>query len=225
MQLHEKAQIAVIGAGPFRPGRRKARTRGGVRRDGVRGERRARRAVAHDGPPQRRVAGNAHQHEPRHDSVLGPLRPRRPAAPPGCRADTRLPGRLRAGVRGRRPHPLRCSRRGRAAGLDRRRRAVRCRRRRVWSLPQAAAPGPRRRLPRRAAPRVRVSRARAVPRPRDARLRQRCQRLGDRLRSRAARPGDLRFPQAAVCDREGGRRRLLGLAVVHAVRSARAAVF
>ena len=59
------------GRRPDRTRRRQARAPGGVRRERLRGEPRARRPVVHDWRPQRRVAGDAYEHEPRDDRVLG----------------------------------------------------------------------------------------------------------------------------------------------------------
>ena len=173
--------------------------------------------------PQRRVAGHAHEHEPRDDSVLGLPGAGRARAAPGGRADPRLPRGYASALRGHRAHPLRHAGRRVRPGLDGRRGAVRRGRGGVGTLPAAASPPRPPRLPRRAAARVRLPGRRPVPRPPHARLRQRHQRPGDRVRPRAAGAGHLRLPQAALRDPEEPRRRLLRLAVVHALRRAGAA--
>src|SRR5918994_929568 len=107
--------------------------------------------------------------------------------------------------------------------MDGGRRAVRRGHRGVRPVPQAAAPAHRGRLPWRGHPRIRLPGSAALPRPAHARVRQRDQRSRDRVRSRPARPGRVRLPKAAVRDPEGGRRRLVRLAVVHALRRSGAA--
>ena len=208
---------------PERPGYREARARSGLRRHRLRRERRRRRAMAHPCAAQRHLARHAHQHEPGDDGLLGLPGARRPPAPPGRAAGARVPLRLRAALRRRRPDPVPDAG---AAGLGRlacRRRAVRRRRRRLRSLPAPAHGGRRRRLHGRAAARLRLPRRRALPRPSDARLRERHQRPRDRSGPRHRRADRLGVPQAALRDPEGRRRRLVGLAVVHAVRCPRAA--
>ncbi len=71
MRLRRHARVAVVGAGPSGLVAAKHALGGGVRPGGLRSERRPRRAVACDGRPQRSVAGDAHEHEPRDDRVLG----------------------------------------------------------------------------------------------------------------------------------------------------------
>ena len=215
--------MAVIGAGPSGLAAAKHALEAGLRRDRVRGGRRPRRPVAHDRRAQRRVAGHAHEHEPRDDRVLGLRRARRPPAPPRRRADPRLPARLRRALRrdGADPPPHARWRTSRAAGRS------------TASASTASSSPP-------AASASRASRpgstafggelihafdypgAEPLPRPPHARLRQRHQRAGDRVRPRAGHGRGLGVPQAPLRDPEGRRRRLVGLAVVHGVRRARA---
>ena len=74
---------------------------------------------------QRRVAGDAHEHEPRDDGLLGLPGSRRPSAAPDRRADPRLPARILRAVRRHDAHPLRHPGAQRVGRLARRRRAVR----------------------------------------------------------------------------------------------------
>ena len=209
--------------GAERPRRREARARGGVRGDGLRGERRPRRAVARRGGAQRRLARDAHEHEPRDDRVLRLPGAARPPGAPRSDAGARVPPGLRRAVRRDPADPARLARARGPGRLDRGRRAVRRRRRRLRPLPPASAP-PRCGDVHRGGPAlVRLPRRGGAPRPRHARRRQRDQRARDRVRPRTGRAGRVVLPQAAVRDPEDRRRRPLGLAVVHALRRARAA--
>ena len=209
--------------GAERPRRSEARARGGVRGDGLRGERRPRRAVARRGGAQRRVARDAHEHEPRDDRVLRLPGPARPPGAPRSDAGARVPPGLRRAVRRDPADPARLARARGPGRLDRGRRAVRRRRRRVRPLSPSST-----------APRVETFTgevlhsfdypgAEALRDRATLVVRQRDQRARDRVRSRAGRAGRVVLPQAAVRDPEDRRRRPLGLAVVHALRRARAA--
>ena len=141
MRLRDGARVAVIGAGPSGLVAAKHALEAGFdvtvfeASDDLGGQWHTTAAA------QRRVAGDAHEHEPRDDRVLGLPGARRPSAAPLRRADPRLSARVRASTSASTDADPAAARRVSAgrARLGGRRRALRRRGRGVGPLPQAAA--------------------------------------------------------------------------------------